>query len=307
MTPFDIENLNKSIAGVGETFAANRAEKDKRLQLQMENDIRQRQLDVETRRMQGEQDRNNLASEGHVDQWLQANPDDDGNPGQYSHYIGPPSGLKKFMDSSAQNGTDFKAVQAPTTKPPIMVHAQHPDGTTVQVQIRDLKDLESLHTQLKKQGFDQPKQPPANYGPVAADKAAVTLEEQRDALLGQAGQLEQSKASGGPVGNDIDVHIGMLKAQADKLDQRVKFLRQPKTDPTQLQTVTTTEEEGLPGMPPKTKTVTSGKQRAGAGAPAATGQPTGKPIKDRQGKTWLYKGSMADPTQDKNPKNWVAQ
>lgn len=146
----DVETMMQGIAAPGQAFAQRR-------QQDIEKDVRDRQLEVEMRRMQAEQDRNNLLQEGHVDQWLQADPDEEGKPGKVTHYFGPPSGLKKFMDSSAQNGTDFRPIPPPKAKPPISFVAEHPDGTKITTSVDSPKDALDLHDQLIKNGFGKAK------------------------------------------------------------------------------------------------------------------------------------------------------
>lgn len=66
---------------------------------------------------------------------------------------------------------------------------------------------------------------------------------------------------------------------------------------------------GVPASPGQPKRTVKRKVPLGTAPPAAAPAtaPNGKPITDKQGKKWLYKGTMADPTQDRNPANWVPQ
>jgi hypothetical protein len=39
--------------------------------------------------------------------------------------------------------------------------------------------------------------------------------------------------------------------------------------------------------------------------PATAAQ--GRPVKDKNGKTWVYTGTAADPKTDKNPAHWKSE
>lgn len=271
LLPSDVAQLNNAISGVGETFAGLRKEKRQQQALDIEQDLRQRMLAAEMRRMGAEENRAKLEGEGHIDQWLQAsNPDDESTDGALSHYTGPASGLGKFIEQGKTKGTTFTPVDPPDKKPPLMITAQHPDGTAVQVQVKDIEALKKFHDELKAQGFNAPKAPASTYGPVQAVAAAKKERASRAELERQLQELNAARSSGGPVGSDINSRIDQINQAIEQSKADEQSLLRPRYDPSQFQDVTETEQPLDPTAP---KTVTRRKVPVGA-APAAT--PTGK-------------------------------
>lgn len=271
LTPFDVSNLNSAIAGLGNTFAERRAEALRAQQLGIEQDIRQKMLDAEMRRVAAEEGRQNLLAQGTVDTWLQ---DDD--TGGVSRFQGPQSGLDQIQATRQQQGKSPLTVmeEPPNAKPRYGEFTMDTPVGRVTQYLDSPDQVDETLEHAKKIGGTLPQ--PGQSGqaePVQVDKYAAGLEDQAGNLEDQADQLDQQQTSGpGQWDPTIQANINRNRQQAAALRARAKSVRatrQP-VDPTQFETVTTGGIDLTTGLPKVTTT-----RKVPVGAPGGSAAPGG--------------------------------
>lgn len=95
--------LNRSMAGLGDSFRQSRLDSEANKQRGIENSLRERALSLSERSM-------DRADAGQTEAWLTG--DDNG----LVHYRGTPDGLQQVIEGAAQKGKTLKLTQPPKTK-----------------------------------------------------------------------------------------------------------------------------------------------------------------------------------------------
>lgn len=223
LTPFDVSNLNASMRGVGDTFAERRQEAMQQQKLDIEEEMRQKMLDAEMRRLELEQGRQNVLSQGTVDTWLQ------GEDGGTVHFQGPQSGLQTLLQQSEDKGKPLTQLdQPPTSKPQYGVFKTSTPLGDMEFHLSTPEDVDKVTAMAKQMGGKAINHQSEEAGPIQMDKYAADLENQAD-------ELDAGQASG-PGQYDPTV-----AAQSARLRERARQVRQGnRVDPTQFQIVTST-------------------------------------------------------------------
>lgn len=251
LTPFDVSNLNASIAGVGNAFAERRAEEERKRRDDIELAIRQRLLDAEDRRMTAEEGRQNILAQGTTEAWLQ------GKDGGVIRFTGPQSGLDFILQQARTQGSPLQKVAPPSQRPQFGTWKTSTPLGDIEVQLKTPEDLDQLPVHAKKIGAGPLHQQASSYGPIQVDKQATDLEDQADQLEAQANTL--------PAGSDP----ADLIRQAKRLRTRAADLRSTMGD------VRTTVETTAEVPPTSGEPATSGFLGIGAkpAIPPTPGQP----------------------------------
>ncbi len=140
LSNFDVANIEKQISGVGDVFEQRRKDALAQQNANIEQSIRQRQLDVEMRRADTEQNRANIEAGGTIDQWFQEPGDDEDSEPKVGYFKGPPSGFQQFAAGRKAAGKEITAIAPPEKKPPVSVHVVDSNGNTIAYSLDDPKD-----------------------------------------------------------------------------------------------------------------------------------------------------------------------
>lgn len=112
LTPFDVSNLNASIARIGNVAMAKQQQQEQQRR-DMEAELLHRQmLANDTRRLDMAEEAQRLNQTGHVQAWLQ------GPEGGAMQFSGTQEGLSKLLDQSRAANKPLQLMQAPPTNKP---------------------------------------------------------------------------------------------------------------------------------------------------------------------------------------------
>lgn len=311
----DVELLDRNLQDLTETGLKRQGLKQNQQRIDQEHDkevaeelMRQKMLEVETRRGNTEADKAKIEAQGKTKAWIQ-------NPqGSKSEIEGPQSAIDAILKRPGYKQVDADPKERQKQN---FVHVQVAPNVFSRVYYdNDEADKVLSDAAAAAKQFKAPAKPtPGVTSAVQTDTAAADLEQKAAELEAQANQIDTSQAQTG----DPDAVTSLapltskkagLMSQASDFKSRAKALRSvigPKP-PTTWETQTI-KRGGLPGLPP---TVTrSIRGPAGSVAPALSAPPpagaAANVVTDHKGQKWLYKGSSPDPTKDKDPNNWEAQ
>jgi hypothetical protein len=205
LSRWDVSNLNQSISGLGEAFAERSKGEREQQRLDIEKDLRERQLDVEKRRMTAEEGRQKILGEGSISAYLVP---EDAEEGSGMTYQGPPSGLAQFQQTVQQKtGKALKQSSPPDKTPPFGFEAMLPSGK-VTFHARTIDELKSILNNPAMEGAKAPLGATSPTSAVQTDTAATALENQAD-------ELERTTPEASP----------LMTAQVTRLRQRAQALR----------------------------------------------------------------------------------
>lgn len=137
LTPFDVTNLNQSIQNLGNVAFRKQAQEEQRQRDISAELMRKAMLANEQRRLDIEQNRENLLQEGHVDAWLQ------GPEGGAMRYTGTQTGYQNLLKQAEGIGKPLKVMDAPpTNKPQYGAYTYQTDNGDVTVHLNSEGDLQ---------------------------------------------------------------------------------------------------------------------------------------------------------------------
>lgn len=264
----DIEMLDRSMSNLGNSFRQNRLDDQRVKQQQIEDELRRKMLDIDQSRWDATQ-KHQTAMETSA----AAGKVDSwlqGDDGGVVHYSGTPDGLKTVIDGAKQQGKTLKILESPpTSKPQYGVFKTETPLGQFEFHMMKPEDVDIVMKKAKEIGGAKPSAQP---GQSSTAKELETASVYRDKAATEADPTKKQQY--------LDY--------ADVLEKRAKAQA---VQPEDYETVKTKDEE-------------TGIERT---RKVPIKAPTGKQITDKQGVKWLYKGTMADPSKDKNPDNWVRQ
>lgn len=291
LTPADVQNLNNAISGVGNVFETQRRDAMQQQNLNIQQELRERMLDAEMRRMTAEEGRQNLLGQGNINATLE------GPDGGQVTYGGPASGYQGFINAAAAKGVTLKPVALPRATP-FNITLNADDGPIV-IHARNVQELQSSVDEIKKSHKIMPPEgpkPPPGTPAMQDDKYATDLEN-------QAGQIEQMINSGpGQFDQGLQDQANAFRSRAQAIRSTVGKQLPPDEITDVFDPITgshrftrkTFVEPGTPYQPAGT---------LGLPDPSApTESPS--PYTDKTGRKFRYKGALSDPSKDRNPANW---
>jgi hypothetical protein len=267
----DLELMMRGVAAPGDAAMQVRQEQDRRQSQAIEQELRQKMLEQEIRRTDAEEGRQKLMGQ-------KAGEDADQNVLKDMISVNPyltddsRAQANKYLSSHPKWGAVGIQLAPPVKKP--VPQAGQSSAVAEFMKAREFRDTAA------KLGADTDEGKWYLHAADALEKRGETTKP--DPTSFEEEKTVYPEVSGSP---EIPATSGFLGIGAKPAVPAVPS--QPKREVTRKIPVGT----AAPTIPAST-------------APAA---PTGKPITDKQGRKWLYKGTMADPTQDRDPANWVPQ
>ena len=161
----DVEMLQSSMRGLGDSFAQNRQESEARKQREIDNSLRQRMLENQEKTMA-------RAEAGTTEAWLT------GDDGGLVHYKGTPDGLQKVLQGAQQQGKTLKMTQPPQKRASIGSFSTSTPLGDFTFHMDSPEDVDKVMEQAKKiggakKGGDFKTAPIANAEHIASLQAAI--------------------------------------------------------------------------------------------------------------------------------------